>query len=263
MNTRPTLCAALLLCGAFTATTLAAEAAGSGAASTAVSAGSEIHATLERTVDAGITGVGTEVSAKVTRDLEVAGKVVVPKGAKLVGRITRAEVRRSRGSAGGISASEFDVVFDRAVLRNGKALSLNGEVVALGTPKADSRKYGFGGNSTSTMTRTAEPGSGGPLGGIGGRPGRATAQSSERIGGDIDEKAADKTARSAGAYGGLDEEGALIDGSRGVFGIEDLEIGESADGTVQSDVLLSRDQNVRIDRGTLLLVVAGEPASGN
>lgn len=258
MNLMTALPSALFACGALAVATLAA---GSSSSAAAVDAGSEIHATLERTVDAGISRLGSEVTARVTSDLEVGGKVVVPKGAKLVGRITRAEVRRSRGSAG-ISASELDVVFDRVVLRNGTNLSLNGEVVAVGAPKAGSRKVGFGGNATSKMTRTAEPGGGGPLAGIGGRPGKATRQTSERTAGEAGEDAAGSKSRSAGAQGGLDGDGKLTGGSRGVFGIEDLEIGASADGTVPGDVLLSREQNVRIERDTQFLVVAGEPASG-
>ncbi len=262
MKVRP-VPAAALFCGMLAAAAFAAGTTDSSGASAALDAGSEICATLDRTVDAGITKLGTEVTAKVVRNLEVAGKVVVPKGTKLVGRVTRAEVRKSRGSAGGISASEFVVVFDRAELRDGTKLTFNGEVVGVGAPRSSNRGVNVGGNATDRMTRGVEPGGGGLLGGISGRPGTATRQTSERASDTVDEEQGDKTARSAGAQGGFDGKGELMAGSRGVFGLEDLELAASADGNVAGDVLLSREQNVRLERGTQLLVVAGEAASGS
>ena len=66
-------------------------------------------------------------------------------------------------------------------------------------------------------------------------------------------------AKSSGAVGGLDASGRLASGSRGVFGLKGVDI--SPAGGAQGSVLTSSTGNVRLDRGTRMLLVNGS-ASG-
>jgi hypothetical protein len=65
---------------------------------------------------------------------------------------------------------------------------------------------------------------------------------------------------SAGAVGGLSASGQWLAGSRGVFGIGDLELASAAAGGAHGSLLTSPSRNVKLDGGTQLLLV-GSAAS--
>ncbi|MBX3702941.1 MAG: hypothetical protein KF822_04135, partial [Steroidobacteraceae bacterium] len=93
---------------------------------------------------------------------------------------------------------------------------------------------------------------GGTVGGVAGAAGRTTAGIGGTVGG-----AAGAAARSTGAVGGLDLAGGLQSGSRGVFGMRDLELTGAAQGDAQGSVISSAQRNVRLESGTQMLIVAG------
>lgn len=195
--------------------------------------GTEINATLNRSVGAGSVKVGDQVTAKVIQDVEVDDKVVVPKGATLVGRVTRSEPRKSRPD--GISASELGVVFDRVTLKNGGKVALKGFVGAVARSATEDRQRSMLG--TIAGTRGAD---------VQGSPTNSS----------VDD-GMNRQKRSREARGGTDWRGTLAPGARGVFGLDDLELEPSADSGV---VLVSKQSNAKLDTGTQLLVVcAGSP----
>lgn len=248
------------------ATGKAAGTAGAqaGESSAALAQGTEINATLTRPVDAGNAKPGDEVTAKAAKDVKSDDEVVVPRGSMLIGRVTRAEPRSS-GSGGGHSASELGIVFERAVLKDGSAVLLNGSVAALGTARSTGSAAGsplgagVGGAGGATGSAGAGGGLAGTVGGtVGGVAGTTTGAAggiSSTIGG-----AAGAAGKSAGAIGGFDAAGGLRSGSRGVFGARDLDIAKSAAGSAEGSVITSAQRNVRLESGTQMLLVAGGSA---
>ncbi len=244
--------------GAGTASTQAGES------SVAVAQGTEINATLTRPVDAGKAKPGDEVTAKAAKDIKSDGEVVVPRGSKLIGRVTSAEPRKS-ASGSGSSASELGIVFDRAILKDGSAVVLNGSVAALGAARSagsaggspmSAGASGAGGAAGSAGAGGGLAGTvGGTVGGVAGATAGAAGGISSTIGG-----AAGAAGNSAGAVGGFDAAGGLRSGSRGVFGVGDLDIATSAAGSGEGSVITSAQRNVRLESGTQMLLVAGGSA---
>ncbi|MGH8250654.1 MAG: hypothetical protein ACREVI_08130 [Steroidobacteraceae bacterium] len=244
------------------ATGKAAGAAGAqaGESSAALAQGTEINATLTRPVDAGKAKPGDEVTAKAAKDIKSGGEVVVPRGSMLIGRVTRAEPRKT-DSASGKSASELGIVFDRAVLKDGSAVPLNGSVAALATARstgsARSSPLGAGANRAGGTAGSAGASGGlaGTVGGVAGATTGAAGGISSTIGG-----TGGTAGRSAGAVGGFDAAGGLRSGSRGVFGVRDLDIATSTTGDAEGSVITSAQRNVRLESGTQMLVLAGGSA---
>ncbi|MGH8130670.1 MAG: hypothetical protein ACRES3_07440, partial [Steroidobacteraceae bacterium] len=150
------------------ATGKAAGAAGAqaGESSAALAQGTEINATLTRPVDAGKAKPGDEVTARAANDIKSDGEVVVPRGSKLIGRVTKAEPRKS-GSASGSAASQLGIVFDRAVLKDGSAVLLNGSVAALGAARSTGSAGGspLGAGASGAGGAAGSAGAGGGLAG--------------------------------------------------------------------------------------------------
>ncbi len=89
-------------------------------------------------------------SAVASDDMKSNGQVVVPRGSKLIGHVTSARPRRvgkaassgegsaaASGSAAGSAASELGVVFDRAVLKDGREVPLQAAIQALARAQGD------------------------------------------------------------------------------------------------------------------------------
>jgi len=66
--------------------------------------------------------------------------------------------------------------------------------------------------------------------------------------------------KSAGAVGGLNATGQLASGSKGVFGMKGIDIASATAGSAEGSVLSSSAHNVRLDRGTRMLLVSGSGA---
>src|SRR5262249_31836951 len=93
--------------------------------------GTAINASLSAPVDSKKAKEGDAVTAHTTEAVKAQGKTVLPKGSKLVGHVTRASAR-GKGDA----ESALGIAFDKAVLKNGEEMALNGSIGAL--PSADS-----------------------------------------------------------------------------------------------------------------------------
>jgi hypothetical protein len=234
--------------------------AGAGSSSASLAQGTEISATLTKPVDAGKAKPGDPVEARATKDLRSGDEVLVPRGSRLIGRVTQASPR-VQGSAGGNSA--LGIVFDRAVLKDGRSLALNGAVTALGAARTTAAP-GFGGASGGGGAAGSASGSGGGLTGtVGGTVSGVAGGATSTVGnvGATAGGAAGAAARSAGAVGGFEAGGGLMSGSRGVFGMRGLEIASATDASAEGSVISSAQRTVRLEGGTQMLIVAGGRAA--
>jgi hypothetical protein len=268
------------------AVTSSGAASGSATANEAnatLDAGTELNATLTKPVDASKSKHGDPVVATVTQDVKTKDEVVIAKGSKLIGHVTAAKPRESSGQAGGAAGgaaeSQLGIVFDRAVLKNGREVPFAGTIQAIAAAQAataggaQSSDAGMSGASRGAGSVGATGGGlvGGTVGAVGGAAG-GVANTTSSIGGSIGSTAhaAGSLSNSAGAVGGLNAAGRLASGSQGVFGMKDVSLTSAAAGSAQGSLITSSTRNVRLDGGTRMLLVtsanaaenAGSPSSG-
>lgn len=240
--------------------------AAAGQSSGRLAQGTEISATLTNPVDAGEAKPGDPVEARATKDIRSGSEVVIPRGSKLLGRITKVEPRGG-GSAGGESESQLGFVFDRALLKDGREVALNGAVTALAAARmagsaggGSAGGSGFGAGNVAGSTAGATGGLtgavGGTVGGVAGVAGGTAGQVGAIAGG-----TASAIVRSPGAIGGFDVGGNLKSGSHGVFGLRDLQIAGATESGAEGSVISSMKRDVRLEGGTQMLVVAGARAT--
>lgn len=273
-------------------------ASGSGAASAqatdhrradaALGSGSELNATLSKTIDAGKAKPGDEVTATVMQDVKSGGQVVIPRGSKLIGRVTEAKPHgadpsgsgneRSGGGQSGVksgaraadASSRLGIVFDRAVLKDGREVPVHAAIQAIAAADATasagmshaSGSLSGAGSAAGTVRSTGGGLLGGAVGAAGGAV-NAAGSVAGTAGGAVRSTVGNVTSVSAGAVGGLNAAGSLTSGSRGVFGLKDIDIQSAGQGSAQGSVLTSTRRNVRLDRGTQMLLVTDASAAGN
>jgi hypothetical protein len=207
--------------------------------------GSSIHATLEKPVDARKNKPGDQVVAKTNEDVKSEGKVVLPRGSKIVGHVTEV-----KGWEKGQAESAVGVVFDHAVLKNGSQMPLSLAVQAVGNGAAQAEDdslltsentaaTGKVTGSGSGMTRTG----GGVVGGV-----RSTTGSLVNTAGSVGAGTVN-TATGAGAGASS----SLNSNSRGVVGLRGLNLVSSASSS-NSGTFTSQNSNVHLDSGTQLIL---------
>jgi hypothetical protein len=245
--------------------------ANAGPNSAGLSNGTAMNAELSQALDTKKCKPGDAVTAKTTAATKAGGEVVIPKGTKLVGHVTESKAR-----AKGESRSELGIVFDKAVLKDGREIALNNVTVealaaqqtAAGSTLAQNDlSAGGGAVGAGSAGGRASSGGGGALGGArptaGGAVGTVTSTTSNvggAAGGAVN-SAANVAGTSKGAVGGLDAAGQLTSNSRGVFGLEGLNLNSAAASDTQGSVITSAGKNVHLDSGTQMLLVAQGAAS--
>ncbi|HET7609815.1 MAG TPA: hypothetical protein VFL84_14135 [Gammaproteobacteria bacterium] len=255
-------------------------------AATGFSGASEMNATLERSVDTRRAKVGDEVTAKTNETFTTASGATIPRGSRLVGRVTEARARE-RGEAA--AASQLGIVFERAELPDGRVVPMQATIQAVAAARSQAQgELGSASHGTDAFGSSHASGgglaggglTGGAIGGVGAASGHVVGSAAGGAGGAVrgatrlprsDVGAASNGAvgataggallgSSAGAVGGLNASGRWLAGSRGVFGIGDLELASAAAGGAQGSLITSPSRNVRLDGGTQLLLV-GSAAS--
>jgi len=91
--------------------------------------GGAIVAELTKSVNARKAKVNGKIESKVTMDLLWHNKVVIPRGTKIVGRVTDARVRTKD-----VPESTVIIAFDRVVWSGGREIPLKATIQALGAP---------------------------------------------------------------------------------------------------------------------------------
>src|SRR5262249_7531782 len=120
-----------------------------------VQPGSIIYAELNKSVDAKKAKQGDEVVAKTSQAVLSQGKVVIPKGSKLVGHVTQVKAHTKEQQQ-----SELGIAFDHAVLKDGTQVPIAVTIQAIGASLVA---------SSPAMDADSGGGMAGPSGG--GRPG--------------------------------------------------------------------------------------------
>jgi hypothetical protein len=235
-----------------------------GTGSAVLSSGTTLNGELSHSLDAKTCKPGDQVTAKLTQDVKSDGKVVAPKGSKLVGHVTEAKAR-SKDSAD----SSLGIVFDKAVLKSGQEISFNGAVQALAPPVNaavsaagdESTSIGGPGSSGGGGARRSGGGGGGLLGGVGSTVGGATSTTTGVVGGatgSVTSATSGAVNGTAGLAGGLTAQGRLTNASQGAIGLQGLTLNSASTANAQGSIVSSTTRNVKLDSGTqMLLKVTG------
>src|SRR5262252_7220154 len=99
------------------------------AAQSSLAAGTAVNAELDKSLDSKKAKVGDAVTARTTVAVKEDSKVVLPKGSKLFGHLTRASARGK-----GDNDSTLGVQFDRAELKGGQEMAVQLTLQAIAAP---------------------------------------------------------------------------------------------------------------------------------
>lgn len=188
---------------------------------------------LTHNLDAKKAKPGDPIEAKLTQDVKTDGKLVLHRGAKLVGHVTEAQARSKQNPE-----SRLGIVFDKATGKHGEEFAFRAVVMALAPPQEGPS------NIAGDPTRLSSgPAMGGQPFGAGSAVGGPSASAAPSV---------EAATHEGGANGRLTAE------SRGAIGLEGVALRPSAVGGVQGTVIISNNHNVKLDSGTqMLLLVSG------
>jgi hypothetical protein len=192
--------------------------------------GSTIPVTLEKGIDARKAKAGDHVIARTTENVKSEGRVVIPRGSQIIGRVSEAKPRSTQEPE-----SVLGIVFDRAVLKGGREIPLALTIQAIAPERPEAKDL-------SDMPRMAAATAGGlsgstvgPIRENDGVPGRVASPISVY-----------------GAEGNLTLEGGLTPSCHGVLGIEGVALApESTDSSSSSSssrgsLIISQRHNVHL-----------------
>lgn len=242
----------------------ASASANAGQSSVSLSSGTSVNATLSQPVDARKNRPGDQVTARTTEVVKSEGRVVIPRGSKLIGHVTQCKARSKEEKE-----SALGILFDKAILKNGQQIPLNVTIQALvaaqSVASASAGADDLAAGARAGAMGTARGSGGGALGGVRSTAGAATgavANTAANAGG-IAGGAVGSTVNAAGAtrgsLGGLNAAGQLTSNSQGVFGLNGVNLSSAVASNTQGSLITSTSKNVHLDSGTqLLLVVQGQ-----
>jgi hypothetical protein len=170
-------------------------AAQAGQASAQAAEATHLSAELTRRIDTRHTRVGDKVFAKTTRAARLPNGVKLPRGTRLLGRVTHVQAR-SRNQ----HAAQLAFTFDHAILRHGRSIPIHAVLTSVSAPSAmadantmsgmNAGPMGGGGMAGGgAMAAPAPPGGGlvgggmvgGALHGAGGAVGQGTAMMNNNL----------------------------------------------------------------------------------
>jgi hypothetical protein len=235
-----------------------------GQRSASLSNGTAMNAVLSQPVDVKRNKPGDQVTAKTTEATKSEGKVVIPKGSKLVGHVTECKQRSKEEKE-----SALGIVFDKAILKNGEEIPLHVSIDAISAAQT-AASSSIGGDDLSAgggAVGSARGSGGGALGGVRSTAGAATgamtntAANAGGVAGGALNSTANAAGTTRGAVGGLNAAGQLTSNSQGVFGLEGLNLSSAAANSTQGSLITSTSKNVHLDSGTQFLLVSQAQAS--
>lgn len=216
-------------------------------AASQLQSGNTIHASLVKPVDARKNRPGDQVVAKTTEDVKSDGKVVIPRGSRIVGHVTEAKAHEK-----GQAESALGIAFDHAVLKDGTQVPLFLALQAVGSSatsvggQADDESLMSSGGAARSMSGTASGAArtgGGLVSGVGSTTG-ALVNTGTNVGG-----SAEHTASGLGAG----TSSSLSSSSQGVIGIRNLNLASSTSSS-NAATLTSPNSNVHLDSGTQMIL---------
>jgi hypothetical protein len=230
------------------------------AASAAGQTGTIVPVELSKSIDSKKAKIGDEVTARVVSDVRSGGAIAIPRGSKLVGKITEANAR-----AKGDATSSLGVVFDRAVLKNGSTINLVSTIQAVLAPPevpVSSSMTPSGGDDMGAGGAAPRGGSseagglGSTAGAIGNTAGSAVGAVGNTVGG-----VANRAPIDVGGNVGVNAP-AVTSQTTGVVGLKGLELNSSADSSASGSVLTGNSKSVKLDSGTRFLVNVSSASPG-
>ena len=205
--------------------------------------GSVIPVQLSKTVDAKKAKTGDEVVATVTQDMKTtSGDVLVPKDTKVIGHVTEAQPRNKEQKQ-----SELGITFDHAVVK-GDQMQLPMSIQAVIAPLSPSNSSAGGPESPSPAPNAPGPTGGSsnaPMGGSrqGGTAGTSPPPQQNYPSGPTSEPQPQSSERPP-----------ITMNTQGVIGMSDVKLESASQNSQQGSVLTSEKNNVKIEKGTMLLL---------
>jgi hypothetical protein len=188
---------------------------------------------LTKSVDAKKAKPGDPVEAKLTQDVKSDGKVVLHRGAKLIGHVSEAQARSKE-----IPESRLGIVFDKATGKHGEDFAFRAVLMAIAPALEDSTT--IAGDPTRL---SSGPAMGGAPFGAGNAVGGPSASAAPAV--------------EATTHGG-GTSGTLTAASRGAIGLPGVALRPSVVDGVQGTVIISGDHNVKLGTGIqMMLLVSG------
>ncbi len=230
--------------------TFAQEKPGSGAAEETgvkLSVGTTMNAVLNSSIDSRKLKVGDAVSARTMDAVKLDGKIVIPKGAKLIGHVTQASAR-GKGDA----TSVVGIKFDKAVVKKNEELGVNLWIRAIAAEPRVGFQNGPDPNAMASPGTAAAAGS--PM-----KSATAPIPTPARVGdnGNSNAGGSGMPAGSSGTgEGGLNPNGEFSANSRGVYGLDGLSLNTDASNVDEGSLITGSGKSVQLDGGTRLLLVA-------
>jgi hypothetical protein len=211
--------------------------------------GTIINAELNGSLDSKKLKPGDAVNVHTATDLKTNdGRIVLPKGTKIIGHVTQASARGA-----GQPESSLGLIFDKAILKSGQEIPLNASVQAVGAPPSSSFSNQAPAAEPLPGARPTAPGGGVQSGSTASRGGSMNGASSTPNGiGDPSVGANSADTTNSNAAGQWDAN------TRGVVGMRNLSLNAAGEG--QGSVIKSNGKNVKLDSGTRLLLVTGPVA---
>lgn len=199
------------------ATESGSAAAQAGPASPSAAQAANVSAELTKKVDSKDAKVGDPVFAKTTSEARLADGTKVPKGSKLVGRVTDVQAKSKENHDAHVA-----FCFDRAVLRDGRELPVNARVRTLAAPVEAPPQGGSDDLMAGGGVQAASSGGGAGGGLAGNGPGGGVHSAAGLAGGATAVAGSGMHAAGSGidgtVNGAASENGALGTGGRGVGG---------------------------------------------
>jgi hypothetical protein len=219
-----------------------------------IAGGTAINAELDTSIDSKKAKSGEAVMAHTTETMNAAdNREIMPKGTKLMGHVTQAASRSNGGTETMVA-----IQFDKAKLKDGQEVPLaNFTIQALAAPSsAASVTNDDNGGVDAPGGRMGTPSSNPSLtnpsmsGSRGARPDATTGAQSY--------PSAEPNGTSAAQPNAA---GPLPAGAHGVYGLQGVRLVKATAGNTDSSVIVSDGKNLRLDKGTRMLLV-GQPQSG-
>jgi len=245
----------------------ASSSAQSNRTNAGLSSGTVFNATLSSPVDSKKSKPGDVITARTVESVKSEGKTVLPKGTKLVGHVTQASAR-----AKGDTESALAISFDRAILKHGQEVPLNVAIQAMASAQTAANAVGSdldaAGGAGAYASGSGSSGRG-AIGGLVSTAGGATGSVTNTVAGtgNLADSAVSTAARttvgaSGATAGGLNSAGQLASNSRGVFGMNGLNLKAAETGSAQGSLITSAGKNVHLESGTRMLLVSQAATSG-
>jgi hypothetical protein len=207
--------------------------AGASEPSAGLSGRTALQVELTNGIDAKKAKPGDPVGAKLTQDVKSGGKIVLHRGAKLVGHVSEAKNISKENPE-----SRLGIVFEKAAGKHGEEFAFRAVIMALAPPREEST------NIAGDPTKLSS----GPT--MGGQPFGA----GNAVGGPSASAAPAIDAATRGSSGGLTAE------SRGAIGLPGIALRPSVVNGLQGTVVVSGDHNVKLDSGTQMILLVSGPA---